>query len=71
MNNELKNLKLFSVEVFLGDNEHRTGFVTFAKDAEAAEFYVKDYIQHYITDDFTIHGVFLSEIKEGMVLVND
>lgn len=71
MNNELLNLKLFSIEIFLGDNDHTTRFVTFAKDTESAEFYVKDYIQHYITDDFNIHGVFPSEIKEGMVLVND
>jgi hypothetical protein len=71
MKNELKSLKVFSVEVVLGDNQHRTGFVTFARDAEAAEFFVKDYLQHYVTDDFVIHGVFLSEIKEGMVLVND
>ena len=71
MMNELKSLKVFSVEAVLGDNHHRTEFITFARDAESAEFFVKDYLQHYITDDFVIHGVFLSEIKEGMVLVHD
>ena len=71
MKNELKSLRAFSVEVVLCDNLHKTRFVTFAKDAEAAEFFVKDYLQHYITDDFVVHGVFSSKIKEGMVLVND
>ena len=33
--------------------------------------FVKDYIDHYITDDYRVRGVFLSEIKEGVVLVND
>lgn len=71
MSNELLNLKLFSVEVFLSDTDHRTGFVTFAKDAEAAEFYVTDYIQHYITDDFKVYSVHETMIKEGLVIVND
>lgn len=66
-----KKLLLFTVEAYLGDSDHTTSFATFAYDCEAAEFFVKDYIDHYITDDYRIHGVFLSEIKEGVVLIND
>ena len=66
-----KKLLLFTIEVYLGDSDHTTSFSTFAYDSEAAEFFVKNYIDHYITDDYRIHGVFLSEIKEGVVLVND
>ena len=66
-----KKLLLFKVEVYLGDSDHTTNFAAFAYDCETAEFFVKDYIYHYITDDYRIHGVFLSEIKEGVVLIND
>lgn len=66
-----KKLLLFTVEVYLGDSDRATSFATFAYDCTAAEFFVKDYIDHYITDDYKVRGVFLSEIKEGVVLVND
>lgn len=66
-----KKLLLFTVEVYLGDSARTTSFTTFAYNCTAAEFFVKDYIDHYITDDYKVRGVFLSEIKEGVVLVND
>ena len=66
-----KSLQLFTVEVYLGNSNKLTAFATFAYDCDAAEFFVKDYIDHYITDEYKINGVFKSEIKEGVVLVND
>lgn len=68
MNNKLLNLKMFSVEVYLQNNDYVTNFVTFAKNSKSAEMYVQDYIQHYITDDFVIANVLLSEIREGNVI---
>ena len=66
-----KKLLLFTIEVYLGDSDHTTSFSTFAYDSEAAEFFVKNYIDHYITDDYKIKRVFTTKIKEGVVLVND
>lgn len=66
-----KKLLLFTIEVYLGDSDHTTSFSTFAYDCEAAEFFVKNYIDHYITDDYKIKRVFTTKIKEGVVLVND
>ena len=66
-----KKLLLFTIEVYLGDSDHTTNFSTFAYDREAAEFFVKNYIDHYITDDYKIKRVFTTKIKEGVVLVND
>lgn len=66
-----KKLLLFTIEVYLGDSDHTTSFATFAYDCESAEFFVKNYIDHYITDDYKIKRVFTTKIKEGVVLVND
>ena len=66
-----KKLFLFTVEVYLEDNDNVTTFVTFAKSSKSAEMYVQDYIQHYITDNFTIANILLSEIKEGNVINQD
>lgn len=58
-----KKLLLFTVEVYLCDDEAITAFTIPAYNGQEAEFFIKDYLDQYITDDYRIHGVFETKIK--------